>query len=44
MTSPVLELRDIRRTFAQGGRELHVLQGCSLTVNAGEPIALIGPS
>jgi len=44
MSDAVLELRDIRRTFKQGGNELPVLRGCSLKVNAGEPVALIGPS
>ncbi len=41
---PVLELRDIRRTFEQAGSALEVLRGCSLTIRAGETVALIGPS
>ena len=41
---PVLELRDIRRSFHQAETPLHVLRGCSLSVFAGEPVALIGPS
>ncbi len=44
MTEPVLELRNIKRTFQQAGEPLHVLRGCSLQLNAGEPVALIGPS
>jgi lipoprotein-releasing system ATP-binding protein len=44
MSEPVLELRDVRRTFKQAGNPLPVLRGCTLTVNAGEPVALIGPS
>jgi lipoprotein-releasing system ATP-binding protein len=39
-----LSLRDIRKTFHQGGRELQVLQGASLDVRRGEMVALVGPS
>jgi lipoprotein-releasing system ATP-binding protein len=41
---PVLVLKDVRRTFIQGENHLDVLRGCSLTVSAGEKVALIGPS
>ncbi|MFA4994632.1 MAG: ABC transporter ATP-binding protein [Bdellovibrionales bacterium] len=41
---PVLELIDVTRTFEQAGEPLHVLRGCSLTIEAGETVALIGPS
>lgn len=41
---PALELRDVRRTFVQGGAELHVLQGASLSIYPGEIVALVGPS
>jgi len=44
MSEPVLQIRDITRTFEQAGEPLHVLRGCSLTINAGETVALIGPS
>jgi lipoprotein-releasing system ATP-binding protein len=44
MSEPVLELRNITRTFSQGGRNLEVLRGCTIKINAGEPVALIGPS
>lgn len=37
-------LRDIHRSFSQGGRELHVLQGADLEIKAGEVVALVGPS
>ncbi len=40
----VLELKDVRRTFTQGDNRLEVLRGCSLTVQAGDKVALIGPS
>lgn len=44
MSEFVLELRDIRRTFHQAGQPLHVLNGCSLQLEAGDRVALIGPS
>jgi lipoprotein-releasing system ATP-binding protein len=44
MTSAVLKLDSIRRSFTQGDRTLDVLRGCSLTVDVGEAVALIGPS
>ncbi len=44
MSEPVLDIRNITRTFQQAGEPLHVLRGCSLTINAGETVALIGPS
>lgn len=44
MNKPVLELIDIRQTFRQGENELQVLRGASLSIGAGERVALIGPS
>jgi lipoprotein-releasing system ATP-binding protein len=41
---PVLELRGIVRTFAQGSQRLEVLKGASLSLAAGEVAALVGPS
>lgn len=41
---PVLELIDVRRTFHQGARELHVLNGASARIMGGEAVALVGPS
>jgi lipoprotein-releasing system ATP-binding protein len=37
-------IENIQRSFTQGTRELHVLQGASLTLAAGEVVALVGPS
>ncbi len=44
MNSPVLRLQNIRKGFAQAEGRLEILQGCDLTVNRGERVALIGPS
>lgn len=39
-----LTLRDIHRTFVQGGRRLDILRGASLVVARGEIVAVVGPS
>jgi len=41
---PILELRDISRSFREGEGALNVLRGAGLEVRPGEIIALIGPS
>lgn len=41
---PVLELIELRRTFHQGAREIHVLNGASARLMPGEAVALVGPS
>jgi lipoprotein-releasing system ATP-binding protein len=40
----VLTLRDLVRTFRQGGREIHVLMGASADLLPGQAVALVGPS
>lgn len=40
----VLELIELRRTFRQGPREIHVLNGASARLMPGEAVALVGPS
>ena len=44
MDRPVLELRDIVRTYSSGAGDLTVLKGVNLTLNAGELVGLVGPS
>jgi lipoprotein-releasing system ATP-binding protein len=44
MSSPVLSLRGVRRSYPSGGRILEVLKGADLDVYPGEMIGLIGPS
>lgn len=40
----VLSLTKIERSFRQGRQKLDILKGVSLTVSAGEIVALVGPS
>ena len=40
----VLELRDVARSFAQGGVKLDIFKHVNLTVRPGEIVALVGPS
>ena len=44
MSEPVLELRDIGRTYITEADTLEVLKGASLTLEAGEIVGLVGPS
>ena len=42
--TPRLVLDKVVRSFAQGGKRLDVLRGASLTIGAGELVAIVGPS
>jgi lipoprotein-releasing system ATP-binding protein len=44
MSDPVLEARDVRKSFRQGPVELQVLQGVAFSVAAGERVAIVGAS
>lgn len=44
MSNPVLELKDLNRSFKQGTEELHILKAANLVINPGEIVALVGPS
>lgn len=41
---PVIECRDLHKTYHDGSRELPILRGVNLQVNAGEILAITGPS
>ena len=40
----IIQVEDIRRNLSQGGRELHILNGISFSVDAGSWLAFTGPS
>ncbi|HVP69378.1 MAG TPA: ABC transporter ATP-binding protein [Anaeromyxobacteraceae bacterium] len=42
--SPLIELRDVVKTYVMGDVEVHALRGVSLTVNQGEFTAIMGAS
>ena len=44
MSEPVLAIRDVRRAYREGPRELVVLENASLDLHAGELVALVAPS
>lgn len=43
-SSPLIELRDIRKTFDRGGLATEVLHGVSLQIQSGEFVAIMGQS
>jgi lipoprotein-releasing system ATP-binding protein len=44
MTEPILEARDVHKSFRQGPVTLEVLQGIAISVTTGERIAIVGAS
>lgn len=40
----MIELTDVTKTFQQGDEEIHALRSCTMTVEPGRFVAIIGPS
>ena len=41
---PVIEIADVWKTYTMGTQEVHALRGCSVSVERGEYVAIMGPS
>ena len=44
MIRPVLDVRDLRKTYGEGPTAVHALRGVTLTVPRGEYMAIMGSS
>jgi putative ABC transport system ATP-binding protein len=44
MTTPILSLHDVRKTYVTGSQEVHALAGINLDVAEGDYVAIMGPS
>lgn len=44
MSEAVLKVRDLARSFEQGGVKIEVLRGVDITIGKGEIVSLLGPS
>ncbi|MDD5557462.1 MAG: ABC transporter ATP-binding protein [bacterium] len=42
--APLVELRDVHKSYVSGARPLHVLKGINLAVERGEILSIVGPS
>jgi putative ABC transport system ATP-binding protein len=43
-SEPVIDIRDLRKTYELGGGPVHALRGVGLQVSRGEYVAIMGPS
>ena len=41
---PLIETRDLWKTYQMGDEEIHALRGVSITIERGEYVAIMGPS
>ena len=44
MAQPMIQARQVHKTFQMGKIEVHALRGVDLTVTPGEMVAIMGPS
>ncbi len=42
--APIIEMSDVRKTYATGALEVEALRGVSITIGEGEFVAVVGPS
>lgn len=42
--TPIVEVKQIKKSFTVGGTEIEILKGISMTVQPGEFVAIVGPS
>jgi putative ABC transport system ATP-binding protein len=41
---PIIETRDLWKTYVMGAEEIHALRGVSIAIDAGDYVAIMGPS
>ena len=41
---PLIETRDLWKTYQMGDEEIHALKGVSISIERGEYVAIMGPS
>ncbi|MCL4869684.1 MAG: ABC transporter ATP-binding protein [Anaerolineae bacterium] len=44
MSTPIIEVRDLRKTFKLGEQTVHAVDNVTFTINRGEMVGIVGPS